>query len=130
MVLDAIVTLGSMLISPVYDFVKKKFLKPNQDTPEATMSTLATTKPEVMPQYVEAMAKLIDAKVRFYNRDVIGQVSKWVSDLRASIRPGFIIVSLVYLFVSKHCGWTIDPFFRYLMESAIGSWFGDRLKRN
>lgn len=126
-VLDAVVSLGSLVAPPLFDFFKKKFLKPSEDTPESTLSTLATTKPDVMPAYVESMAKYTEAKVKAQNWDVVGQVSKWVVDLRASIRPIFVVLSLVCIISSVWLTITIDPGVRYLMESTISSWFGARL---
>ena len=98
--LSLIATLGGLIVPPAFDFIKKKFLKPGQDSPEATLSTLSTTK---------------------------GVPSTWVVDLRASIRPLFVIISLI----ARICGWIfawhIDQQFILLMDVCISSWFGSRL---
>jgi len=128
-ILDAVVSVGSLVAPPIIDFVKKKFLKQSEDNPSATLSTLATTKPEVMPAFIEAQAKLIEAQVKGQNWDVVGQASKWVIDLRASIRPIFVVISLICVITSVWFRIEIDPGIRYLMESTINSWFGSRLSK-
>ena len=137
--LDAIISIGSLLIPPVVDFVKKKFLKPGQDTPEATMSTLATTKPEVLPGYVTAITGYLSAQVSYFNRDVSGTPSQWVINLRAAIRPiatagaGLTMVVLVFMALNGYkpepsMSTTIDGI-RYTCETILASWFGDRLSK-
>jgi len=135
--LDAIIAIGSLLIPPVVDFVKKKFLKKEQDTPEATMSSLATTKPEVLPEYVKAVAGWLDAQVKFFNRDISGTPSQWVVDLRAAIRPVGTVLAFatLALMVSAALGGykpvpemadTITGV-RYSCEVMVSSWFGSRI---
>ena len=123
---DAILSIGGLLVPPVFDFIKKKFL-PESDTPSATLSTLATTKPEVIAQYVQAQADLLKAQTLYFNRDVVGEVSKWVSNLRASIRPIYVILGLAYFFVAGYFHWEVHPCIKYTMEIAVNSWFGSRL---
>lgn len=135
--IDAIVAIGSLLLPPVVDFVKKKFLKKEQDSPEATMSTLATTKPEVLPAYVTAITAWIEAQVKFFQRDVSGTPSQWVVDLRAVIRPlGTVGAGLVLgiMVVAALAGKKPDPLMadtlagvRYSCEVIVSSWFGDRI---
>lgn len=125
-IIDAVMSLGGLVIPPVFDFIKKKFI-PASDTPEATLSTLATTKPEIIAGYVEAQAKLLEAQAKYFNRDVVGHISGWVRDLRASIRPIFVILGIVFLYLACYFNWEIPPFFNYVMESTICSWFGCRL---
>ncbi len=131
--IDAIVALAGLVIPPVTDFIKKKFLKKEQDTPEATLSTLATTKPEVMPEYLKAQAGLMDAMTRFFNRDVCGTPSQRVVDLRAAIRPLGVVLSFIILAVIAvlHGTNTADisgaAGVRYSCELVISSWFGDRI---
>lgn len=47
--LEAITTLGGMVIPPVLDLVRKKIIGRDSETPEATLATLATSKPDVIP---------------------------------------------------------------------------------
>jgi hypothetical protein len=128
MILDAIVSVGSLIFPPVFDFIKKKFLK-NEDTPEATLSTLATTKPEVLPQYTASLASYLDAQTKFFNRDVIGEPSRWIIDFRASIRPAFVALAIISVLIDIFYAVNIDPSLKLFMETTIGSWFGDRLVR-
>ena len=134
---DAIISLVGLVLPAGIDFLKKKFLKREQDTPEATMSTLATTKPEVLPEYVTAITGWLQAQVNYFNRDVTGTPSQWVIDLRAAIRPfgvigsGFILILMV---VGALVGWKPDPSMvdtltgvRLASEAIISSWFGDRI---
>lgn len=125
--IGVIASLAGLIVPPAFDFIKKKFLTKGQDSAEATLSTLSTTKPEVIPEFIKANTSLLEAKVKFFNRDVIGIPSVWVINLRASIRPIFVIISLG----ARICGWifqwNVDEQFRLLMDVCISSWFGSRL---
>lgn len=127
MMLDAIASLGGLIVPPIFDFVKKKFLK-KDDTAEATLSSLAVTKPEIMPAYVEANAKLLDSQINFFNRDVIGVPSCWIIDLRAAIRPTFIVLAMIIIFVDLlMIKVDLPDGIRTFFEAIISSWFGSRL---
>ena len=134
--IEAILALAGLVIPPTVDFIKKKFLK-GQDTPEATLSTLATTKPDVMPAYIDAQSKLLVAQKEHFNRDICGVPTQWVIDLRAAIRPVGVIVSFFILAVMVYWAFTGKTFTvetksvidgtRYACVVIISSWFGDRL---
>lgn len=134
--LDLIATLGSLIIPPAFDFIKKKWIKTENDTPERTLGTLATTSPDVLAGYTEALAKLMDSKVRYFNRDVIGQPNQWIVDLRAAIRPITVVISLGILCAIVVCAYmtieitTIDEKMllgiRLSCESNVSSWLGSR----
>ena len=136
--LELITTLGGLIFPPAMDFIKKKFLKPGSDTPEATMSSLATTKPEVLPEYVNAVVGLKKAEIDYFNRDVVGAPSQWVVDLRAAIRPIGVVLSFALLatqvclaFYYKDISMLEDPVWtgvRMSSEVVISSWFGDRIR--
>lgn len=126
MILDLVASLGGMIIPPAVDFIKKKFLGGGADSEEATLSALATTSPDVLAAYVKASSELMDAKTRFFNRDRQGTVSPWVDNLRASIRPIFVLVSLAMKLAAMIFNLKLGTF-RYLMEAVIGSWFGCKL---
>ncbi len=125
--LDAAVSLGGILVAPVFDFLKKKFIPAENDTPERTMGTLATTKPDVLPEYVSALSTYQEALVKFFNRDVIGEASRWVVNLRASIRPVGVIISFVILLsITTGLINNLDGV-RLSCEAIISSWFGNRI---
>ena len=126
-IIDLIAAVGGLIVPPAFDFIKKKFVKASNDTPERTMGSLATTKPEVLPDYVKALATYSDAKVKFFNRDVIGQASQWVVDLRASIRPIGVIASFVILIAIAGEVITDIEGVRLSCEVVISSWFGSRI---
>lgn len=134
---DAIIALVSLLAPPVIDLAKKLFVKPGKDTPEATMASLALSKPEALADYVKGLADYTKAQAEFFNRDVSGTLSQWVSNLRASIRPIGTILSLIILatlgFIALG-GYTIDESMkgtleglRYTCEAIASSWFGTRI---
>jgi hypothetical protein len=135
--LDAFVALAGLIIPPAVDFVRKKFLKKGQDTPEATMSTLATTRPDVLPEYVKAQAGYMDATVKYFNRDVCGIPAQWVVNCRAIIRPlgvTLAAVTLGIMVVAALQGHKPDPSMidtlagiRLSSEAILSSWFGDRI---
>ena len=129
MVLDLIATLGGLIVPPAFDFIKKKFLKPEQETPEATLSSLATTKPEVMPDYLNAIVGYINAKVSFFNRDVVpGAIPRqWVVDLRAAIRPIVTVAAVLALAIDGMDWLELTNGARACFETIASSWFGSRL---
>jgi hypothetical protein len=138
---DLIATLGGLIVSPLYDFIKKKFIPEANDTPERTISTLATTSPEALEGYTKGLADYLDAQVDYFNRDVIGEVSKWVRNLRAAIRPigvciAFVILAwMAYLYITGEITRLIGitgaeetlTGIRLSCEIVITSWFGHRI---
>ena len=123
---DLIATVGGLVVSPIYDFIKKKFIPGEADTPERTAANLAVTKPEALAGYMESLSKLEDAKIRYYNRDVVGTISVWVADLRAAIRPLTVIASLLCLFLDAFAAIDLSTGARVTFEACITSWMGDR----
>lgn len=124
---DLIAALAGMLIPPAYDFIKKKFIKTENDTPERTAGTLATTKPEVLPSYIESLAKLYAAQTQFFNRDISGTPSQWIIDLRAAIRPMIVILSVVAFTGSWALQIPLEEGIRIPMSTYIGAWMTSRL---
>jgi len=126
MLFDAIVTLGGLVLPPAFDFIKKKFLKPEEDTTEATMNALATTSPDTLPAYITALVEKVKADILFFNRDVIGTPRQWIIDLRAAIRPLTVAVAV---FALVGYGEQIAPGTRLFFEGISASWYGSRLSR-
>jgi len=134
---DAIIALVSLLAPPVIDLVKKLVVKPGKDTPEATMASLALSKPEALADYVRGLAEYTKAQTDFFNRDCSGTLSPWVSNLRAAIRPFGTILSLFILATMGFlalAGVSYDPAMkdtidglRYTCEAVASSWFGTRI---
>ena len=123
---DLIASVGGLIVSPVYDFIKKKFIKGAADTTESTLGTMAVTKPEAIPAYVEAMVKMKEMEIKWFNRDVVGAVSVWVSNIRAIIRPLTVIASLICLFLDGFGSIDISTGARVTFEMCVTSWMGDR----
>jgi len=129
MILDAVVSLAGLVVPGVFDFLKKRFIKTENDTPERTMGSLATTKPEVLPAYTNALASLMQAQTDFFNRDVIGKPSWWVIDLRAAIRPLTVVSGLSCLALSAYGVISLDDGTKLFFEAVVSSWMGDRFGR-
>lgn len=141
--LDLVATLGGLVIPGAFDFIKRKF-GVKSATPEETLSTLATTSPENIQGFISGTVELLKAKIQNFNRDVIGQPSQWVVDLRASIRPLGVVAAFIILaaFVYGYVFMTADfarmtqiPIvdetltgIRLSCEAMLTSWFGDRIR--
>jgi hypothetical protein len=126
----AILSIGGLIIPPAFDFLKKKFIKSSNDTPERTMSSLATTNPDVLPQYVSSMATYLQAQTAYFNRDVVGTPSQIVIDLRAVIRPLSVIIGFVLLGAEMFGTLQLDPATRGSIILNNSSWFGSRIVQN
>lgn len=124
--IEGIMTLGGLIIPPVFDLVRKKVLGKDDDSPERTLATLATTKPEVMADYVKATAESLRAQGEFFNRDVSGTPSEWVINMRAAIRPVVTIAATVGLVIGYFMPESIDEATRATFCAIVSSWFGER----
>lgn len=129
-VIDLIASVGGLVVPPLFDFIKKKFIKEENDNVERTIGSLATTKPEVLPEYINALTGAKKAEVEFFNRDVVGTPSPWVIDLRASIRPATVGLGILMIALTAILPERVDipPDIRYFLEVNISSWFGSKLK--
>jgi len=125
--IDAILALGGLVIPPVFDFIKKKFVK-GGDTAQATAATLATTKPEILPEYMKSMAGLTEADIKWFNRDVIGMPSQWVIDLRSCIRPLSVVIGFILLALDMLDPGILDAGTRGSIIVNNSSWFGSRIR--
>jgi len=127
--LEIVSTLAGLIIPAAFDFIKKKFIPSENDTPERTISTLAVSgKCENIPSIVDAYAKLYEAKTKFFNRDVIGNPSQFVVDLRAIIRPLTVAISLLIYTIGVLLNIDLPQEFTIPASSWIGLWFGDRMR--
>lgn len=126
--LELVVPLFGLIAPPVTDFIKKKFLEKEDDTVERTASALATTSPDTLPSYIEAMSKFTESRVGWFNRDVIGNPSVWVVDLRAAIRPITVAASLLII-AFDHYSPSIDTQTKTALLTNISNWFGDRMSK-
>jgi len=140
MLLDLIATLGGLIVPPAFDFIKRKFTTSTAKTEEETISELASISPDALPGYLDAVVRMKESAVKFFNRDVIGAVSQWVVDLRAAIRPigvacAFILLGVIAILTltGNMGGFTEVPGavdtiagIRLSCETMIASWFGHR----
>jgi hypothetical protein len=126
-IVDIIASIGGLIIPPAVDFIKKKFIAGEADTPERTAATLATTKPEVLPAFMQAIAGLKEVDIKFFNRDVIGTPSQWIVDLRAAIRPLIVCFALACLGTEALGYMTLNDGTRVTLEVLCSSWFGSRI---
>jgi hypothetical protein len=129
-ILGLVGTLGGMIFPSIVDFVKKKWIPAANDTPERTMGTLATTNPEFLPTYIQALAIYLEAQAKFFNRDVVGTPSGWVIDLRAAIRPLAVVLSFAIIGLDMLRQLTLDPTTRAGLLVVIGNWIGSRITGN
>jgi hypothetical protein len=127
LILGLVGTLGGMILPPVVDFIKKRFIPAENDTPERTIGTLATTQPATVAPYVEALAKYYQAQTSYFNRDVVGNPSLWVINLRACIRPIVVISSFIVLGTEVFTNLKLDPATRAGMLTVVGNWIGSRI---
>ncbi len=126
--IDAILALAGLVLPPAFDFIKKKFIKGEAYTPERTIGELASSKPEVLPAYNDSLAKVMDARTKWFNRDVIeGKVSSFVANWRAAIRPFFVTASILHWSLSIIFKMPIDPEIRRAEILLVSEWVGERL---
>jgi len=126
-IVDIIGVVGGLIIPPAVDFIKKRFIPGEAETPERTAASLAATKPEVLPQFMSAVSGLKEVDIKYFNRDVIGTPSQWIVDARAAIRPLAVCFSLVILGIEA-VGWaSLTDGARLTFEVLCASWFGSRI---
>ena len=119
--------IGNVIVPPVYNLIKGWISGGKPDTPEQTMSNLATTKPEVLGQYITGLSSWLDAQTKYFNRDVTGTPSLWVINLRACIRPIVTIASVVVL-VAPFFGVIIDNWTKVTASGIFGNWLGTKIE--
>lgn len=125
--IEAIMALGGMVLPPAVNLVKSLFGK-NEQGPDATASTLATTSPEVLPDFVDAQGRLTKSKAEWFNRDVIGQPSQWIVDLRAAIRPASTVLAIFFLAADGTNLISLDHASRGTLAMIAGNWVGSKIR--
>lgn len=118
--------LAGLIIPPTFQILKQKIC-PGVNSPQATLSNLAANDPEVLPKYIDAQAKLLASNVQYFNRDVVGEVSLWVRNLRASIRPLYIVFGITYFLLVTFFALKGIPAIVYSVEITTSSWFGTKI---
>ena len=78
--------------------IKSLFGKKSSLTKE-TIGALASTKPEVLADYVRANNETVEFNIKWFNRDVGTGVHPWVVTWRAAIRPLVVTCSISALLV-------------------------------
>lgn len=124
--LGLISLLGNTFLPPVYNIVKGLFSKGKVDNPEQVMSNLATTKPDILPQYVNALALNRDSETKWFNRDIAGVPSKWVVNLRGIIRPLCVIISLSVI-IASFFGVKQETQVMITVNGVLGNWLGTKI---
>jgi len=126
--IDAIVSLVALFGPKIIDLAKGLIGRKN--SPEQTLSSLAQTNPDALAKYIEAQAKLLEMQNASVNSDISGDVWKWVVSVRALIRPIITIWGVFHIAIAHlHPGAPAIPDeAMYVYETAIGSWFGSRIK--
>ena len=125
--LPIISLVANTFLPPVYNIVKGIFSKGKADNPEQIISNLATTKPDILPLYVKALADNRDSETRFFNRDVIGVPWTWVISIRALIRPTCVVISLSVIFASFF-GYKPDAGIMVTVNGVVGNWLGTKIE--
>lgn len=126
--ISLITTLGSVVIPPLFSLVKGIFGKGKTESPEETISNLATTKPEAVAPYVESLSKYLTAQTQFFNRDVAGIPSTWVVNLRACIRPISVIMAFIILFMEIFKFAETPNSVIITCQVVIGNWIGTKIE--
>jgi hypothetical protein len=130
--IEAITGILGTVLPPAFKLVKGIFGRKSNQSPTEALDDIATTKPEILPQYVEALAKVGEMELRYFSRDVTQPLTQWVADLRAAIRPSAVVISFVLLLIDgiAKAGWgthAFDDGTRAAYTGYIGTWIGDRI---
>lgn len=122
----ATLALIGMVWPTVAQGVKSLFGK-KTSTEEETVGALANTNPEVIADYTRALNEGKEFKLRWFNRDVLGDVHWFVSTWRAAIRPLVVtasIAALVFMYLSVEV--QPDKELASVLSFYVSSWMGGR----
>ena len=130
--LEAITALVGTVIPGAFKLVKSIFGKKENQSPQEALDEIALNKPEILPEYVKALAAQQEAQTAWFNRDVSGELSQWVRDLRSAIRPTVVACSFLILLIEGIVRIAtgvqmLDEPTRAACTGYIGIWMGDRI---
>jgi hypothetical protein len=126
MITPAILSLAGLVWPTVAQGVKHLFGK-SSTTEQETVGALASTNPDVIPEYVRAMNEGKDFQLKWFNRDVSGAVHWIVLTWRAAIRP-FVVTCSIAALVAMYFipSITADPEITSVLSFYVSSWMGSR----
>ena len=122
----ATLSIIGMVWPTVAQGVKSLFGK-KTTTEEETVGALANTNPEILPDYTRALNEGKEFKLKWFNRDVLGDVHWIVSTWRAGIRPFVVTISiaaLVLMYFSPEV--QTDKELTSVLSFYVSSWMGGR----
>jgi len=130
--LEAITALTGTIIPGAFKLIKSIFGKKENRSHQESLDDIALAKPEILPAYIDALSKQMEAQTNWFQRDTQGEVSQWVRDLRSAIRPSVVACSFILLFIE---GILMVAFGKQMLSEPtraactgfIGTWFGDRV---
>lgn len=130
--LEAITAIVGTVLPMTTKLIKSIFGKKSNQSPQEAIDDIAIAKPEILPAYVEALSKQMEAQTAWFNRDVSGELSQWVRDLRSAIRPSVVACSFIILFLEGILmlitgKQMLNEPTRAACTGFIGTWFGDRI---
>ena len=121
----ATLSIIGMVWPTVAQGVKSLFGK-KTSTEEETVGALANTNPDVLPEYIRAVNEGKDFKLKWFNRDVLGDVHWLVSSWRAAIRPFVVTCSIIALVLMYFGGTAAPKEITSVLAFYVSSWMGGR----
>lgn len=133
--LEAITAIVGTVLPMTTKLIRSIFGKKTNQSPQDALDDVALSKPEILPAYVEALSKQVEAQTAWFNRDVSGDLSQWVRDLRSAIRPSvvacsFILLGIEGLFMIFTGRQMLNEATRAACTGFIGTWMGDRVSND
>ena len=120
-----VLALAGMIWPSVAQGVKHLFGK-KTSTEEETVGALANTNPDVLPEYVRAVNEGKEFQLKWFNRDVMGDVHWVVSSWRAAIRPFVVTCSIIALVVMYFLPESRSDEITNILSFCVASWMGGR----
>lgn len=126
--IEVISALVGGVLPPAIRLVRDVIFRDRKSSQYDNIYTLATESPQHLPEYVKALADLVRAEKELFNKDVSGEIPRWVAGLRAAIRPMVVILSFVVLIIDFFSLMDAGAGVRAACTGYIGAWMGDRVK--